>query len=112
LAARRRLLAGDLSGGEQQMLSLAPVLVDPPRVLISDEPTLGLAPLVVGTVLELLHEVREQGTAILLAEEKAHDVLHVADDVAFVELGRIAWSGAAGDVDSTSMTELYLGAAR
>ena len=112
LAARRRLPAGDLSGGEQQMLSLAPVLADPPRVVVSDEPTLGLAPMVVGSLLELLQEVGEQGTAVLLVEEKARDVLHIADDVAFVDLGRVGWTGPAAEVDQRDLVDAYLGAGR
>ena len=75
LGDRRRLLAGSLSGGEQQMLALAPVLVRPPGLVVADEPTLGLAPLVIAQVVDLFRELRDLGTAILLVEEKVRDVL-------------------------------------
>ena len=77
------------------MLSLAPALAEPPKVLIADEPTLGLAPLVAEVVLEALSDLRAAGTAILLAEEKASEVMKLADVVTVVELGRIAWTRAA-----------------
>jgi ABC-type branched-subunit amino acid transport system ATPase component/branched-subunit amino acid ABC-type transport system permease component len=111
LAERRRLAAGSLSGGEQQMLALAPVLVDPPRVVVVDEPTLGLAPLVVEQVLGIFVELCERGTAVLLIEEKARDVLTIADSVAFLELGRVVWNGARGDLDDDRLVGAYFGAA-
>jgi ABC-type branched-subunit amino acid transport system ATPase component/branched-subunit amino acid ABC-type transport system permease component len=112
LKERRKLPAGSLSGGEQQMLTLAPVLVSPPRVVIADEPTLGLAPLVVAEVMHVFEELRERGTAILLVEEKAKNVLEVADWVAFLELGHLVWSGPRGEIDDERLVATYLGAAR
>jgi ABC-type branched-subunit amino acid transport system ATPase component/branched-subunit amino acid ABC-type transport system permease component len=109
LAARRSVLAGNLSGGEQQLLALAPLLIRPPRVLVADEPTLGLAPLVVRDVLDVLVELRDAGVAVLLAEEKARALIGVADTVAFMQLGRIVWSGSAADVDDAVLTSAYLG---
>jgi ABC-type branched-subunit amino acid transport system ATPase component len=109
LAARRTVLAGALSGGEQQLLTLAPALVRPPRVLIADEPSLGLAPLVVRQVFEVFAELRERGVALLLVEEKATEALAVADRVAFVRLGRIVWSGPRSEVDAERLTAAYLG---
>jgi len=109
LGERRRQSAGSLSGGEQQMLALAPVLVDPPRVVVADEPTLGLAPLVIGELLELFSELRALGTAILVVEEKVRDVLTIADQVAFIELGHIVWSGARGDIDDRRLVGAYFG---
>ena len=79
LAQRRKQVAGLLSGGEQQMLSLAPALADPPKVLIADEPTLGLAPLAAETVMQAILELRDAGTAVLLVEEHAQNALKVAD---------------------------------
>jgi ABC-type branched-subunit amino acid transport system ATPase component len=110
LGARRKQLAGVLSGGEQQQLSLAPVLTDPPDVLIADEPTLGLSPLVRETIMAAIAELRERGTAILLVEEKAHEALGVADTVAFMRLGRVEWVAIAGDIDEEQLAESYLGA--
>ncbi|MEV0200315.1 ATP-binding cassette domain-containing protein [Nonomuraea sp. NPDC050691] len=109
LAARRTVLAGALSGGEQQLLTLAPALVRPPRVLIADEPSLGLAPLVVRQVFEVFAELRERGVALLLVEEKATEALAVADRVAFMRLGRITWAGPRSEVDADRLTAAYLG---
>jgi len=110
LRERRRLPAGSLSGGEQQMLTLAPVLARPPKLVVVDEPTLGLAPLIISQLLELFGELRDRGTTILLVEEKVRDVLGVADHVAFIELGHIAWSGPRSDVDDERLVQAYLGA--
>ncbi|MFI6294039.1 ATP-binding cassette domain-containing protein [Nonomuraea sp. NPDC050790] len=109
LAARRTLAAGALSGGEQQLLTLAPALIKPPAVLIADEPSLGLAPLIVQQVFEIFAELSERGVALLLVEEKATEVLAVADRVAFMRLGRITWTGPRSEVDPTRLTATYLG---
>lgn len=109
LAARRTILAGALSGGEQQLLTLAPALVRPPRVLIADEPSLGLAPMVVTQLFELFAELRERGVALLLVEEKATEALAIADRVAFMRLGRVTWTGPRAEVDSDRLTAAYLG---
>ncbi|GAA2389631.1 branched-chain amino acid ABC transporter permease/ATP-binding protein [Nonomuraea africana] len=109
LAARRTVLAGALSGGEQQLLTLAPALVRPPRVLIADEPSLGLAPLVVEQIFALFAELRERGVALLLVEEKATEALAVADRVAFMRLGRVTWTGPRSEVDTDRLTAAYLG---
>jgi ABC-type branched-subunit amino acid transport system ATPase component/branched-subunit amino acid ABC-type transport system permease component len=111
LAERRSTAAGNLSGGEQQLLSLAPILVRPPKVLVVDEPTLGLAPLVVERLLGLFEELRASGVALLLVEEKAKAVLGVADRVTFFELGHVLWSGPRADVDDALLAETYLGSA-
>jgi ABC-type branched-subunit amino acid transport system ATPase component/branched-subunit amino acid ABC-type transport system permease component len=110
LRDRRRLAAGSLSGGEQQMLTLAPVVVRPPRLVVVDEPTLGLAPIVVEQLIGLFRDLRDQGTAILLVEEKVRDVLQIADDVVFLELGRIVWSGPRSEVSDERLIGAYLGA--
>ncbi|WP_157253441.1 ABC transporter permease subunit [Nonomuraea typhae] len=111
LAARRTLAAGALSGGEQQLLTLAPALVRPPAVLIADEPSLGLAPLIVQQVFDIFAELRERGVALVLVEEKATEVLAVADRVAFMRLGRITWTGPRSEVDGDRLTAAYLGVA-
>lgn len=112
LAERRRTAAANLSGGEQQMLTMAPILVRPPRVLIADEPTLGLAPLVVAEIMRLFGELRDQGTTLLVVEERAKAVLDVADDVALLELGRLVWAGPRPELDPEQLTAIYLGQAR
>lgn len=109
LAARRNVPAGALSGGEQQLLALAPLLQRPPAVLVADEPSLGLAPRVVEEVHGLLTELRAGGTALLLVEEKAADVLGIADSVAYLARGAVAWCGPRADVNPDRLTEAYLG---
>ncbi|RSS59467.1 ABC transporter permease subunit [Streptomyces sp. WAC01280] len=109
LAARRSVAAGSLSGGEQQLLALAPLLQRPPAVLVADEPSLGLAPRVVDEVFRLLAELRDSGTALLLVEEKAAEVLGIADTVAYLSQGGIAWSGPRSEVDRDRLAEAYLG---
>src|SRR5690606_25026875 len=109
LGERRRQLAGSLSGGEQQMLALAPALVRPPRALVVDEPSLGLAPKVVEAVHASLLELRDAGVAVLLVEEKANEALALADRVAFLSTGTVAWQAAAADVDEDLLVRSYLG---
>jgi ABC-type branched-subunit amino acid transport system ATPase component/branched-subunit amino acid ABC-type transport system permease component len=111
LGERRRLLSGSLSGGEQQMLALGPVLVKPPQVLVADEPTLGLAPLIVTELMTVFEELRAQNVAILLVEEKARDVLRIADRVAFLDLGHLVWSGPRAEIDDERLVATYLGGA-
>ncbi len=109
LGERQNQLAGNLSGGEQQILTLAPLLANPPEVLIADEPSLGLAPLIVNQILELFIEFKERGVALLLVEEKARDVLEIADSVAFISLGHITWHGPRSEVDHEQLDAAYLG---
>lgn len=109
LRERRKQAAGLLSGGEQQMLSLAPALVDPPHVLIADEPTLGLAPLAADLVMDAIVELRDRGCAVLLVEEHARNALEVADVIAYMELGRIVWCGPRAEADMHLLAASYLG---
>ncbi|MEV6676718.1 ATP-binding cassette domain-containing protein [Streptomyces erythrochromogenes] len=109
LGERRGISAGALSGGEQQMLALAPLLQRPPAVLIADEPSLGLAPRVAQEVYALLTELRDAGTALLLVEEKAAGILGVADTVACLSQGRVSWCGPRDEVEADRLTEAYLG---
>jgi ABC-type branched-subunit amino acid transport system ATPase component/branched-subunit amino acid ABC-type transport system permease component len=109
LGDRRGVPASNLSGGEQQMLTLAPLLVRPPKVLVADEPTLGLAPLIVAELMQVFVELRDRGVAVLLVEEKARAVLDVADQVVLLELGTIRWQGARDDLDEEDLAALYVG---
>ncbi|MEU9032960.1 ATP-binding cassette domain-containing protein [Streptomyces sp. NPDC048383] len=111
LGERRAVVAGALSGGEQQMLALAPLLERPPQVLIADEPSLGLAPRVVDEVYGLLTEIRDAGSALLLVEEKAAEILGIADTVAYLSQGRVSWCGPRAEVEPDRLTEAYLGMA-
>lgn len=110
LAHRRRLAAGSLSGGEQQVLALAPFFQKRPGVLLADEPTLGLAPRIVSQVHGLLTELRDAGVAILLVEERVSGVVAIADELVVLTLGHVTWRGAAADADTDRITAAYLGA--
>jgi ABC-type branched-subunit amino acid transport system ATPase component/branched-subunit amino acid ABC-type transport system permease component len=112
LRERRKLAAGVLSGGEQQMLTLAPLMAKPPRVLVADEPSLGLAPLVIDQVMQILREIADAGTAVLLVEEKLHGIANVAERVIALDLGRVAWTRAASDVNAAALAATYLGVDR
>ena len=109
LKERRKQHAGLLSGGEQQMLSLAPALANPPKVLIADEPTLGLAPLASEEVMRAILELRDLGSAVLLVEEHAQNALQVADTLAFMDLGAVVWSGPREQADMEMLSATYLG---
>jgi ABC-type branched-subunit amino acid transport system ATPase component/branched-subunit amino acid ABC-type transport system permease component len=111
LRERRRAAAGLLSGGEQQLLALAPALVRPPAVLIADEPTLGLSPLATEAVYATLQDVRRLGCAVLLVEERATHALGFAETIAVMNLGRIGWAGASDTVDGDRLAAAYLGSA-
>lgn len=111
LAKRRKTQGGSLSGGEQQMLALAPAFVRQPDVLVADEPSLGLAPRVIDEIMLLFSELRDHGVALLLVEEKPRDLLTIADDVVVLELGRVVWHGSASEMDEARVTDFYLGQA-
>jgi ABC-type branched-subunit amino acid transport system ATPase component len=109
LGARRRQQAGLLSGGEQQMLALAPALIAQPRILIADEPTLGLAPQLCEAVYETFLELRQRGVALVVVEEKPANALAVADEVVALSVGSVMWKGKPADATETFLSELYLG---
>jgi branched-chain amino acid transport system ATP-binding protein len=100
LGERRRQRAGTLSGGEQQMLALAPVLAAPPKLLIADELSLGLAPLLVDAIFTTLQTARQQGVTIVLIEQFVHRALAFADRAIILGRGRISWQGASADAGS------------
>lgn len=101
--------AGLLSGGEQQLLSLAGALIEPPKVFVADEPSLGLAPMAVEDVFTALTELRDLGCALVLIEEQAGGALALADTVVVMDLGRVAWVGPADQVDLERLGATYLG---
>ena len=92
LAERRRQDGGTLSGGEQQMLAIARSLMSSPRLLLFDEPSMGLAPMFVKTIFQIIREIRDEGTTILLVEQNASQALHLADRAYVLENGSIVMS--------------------
>lgn len=97
LGERRDQAAGTMSGGEQRMLSLARVLVDAPRLLIADELSLGLAPIIVDEVYATLEQIRASGTTLLLVEQHVTHALAIADTAVVLEKGRVEFAGAASE---------------
>lgn len=110
LRERRTQLAGTLSGGEQQMLAVARALMSRPKLLMMDEPSLGLAPLVVEQIFRIVEELNRDGITILMVEQNAHMALKVAHKFFLMEQGRITFAGAPGGVAQDDVTRrAYLG---
>jgi branched-chain amino acid transport system ATP-binding protein len=112
LKERRKQLAGTLSGGEQQMLAIGRALMSNPRLLLLDEPSLGLAPILVNQIFSIIREINEQGTSILLVEQNAHKALGIAQKGYVLENGLVATSGSVSELRSNQkIQEAYLGGA-
>ncbi|HUI16638.1 MAG TPA: ABC transporter ATP-binding protein, partial [Alphaproteobacteria bacterium] len=110
LAERLGQLAGTLSGGEQQMLAIGRALMAEPRLLILDEPSLGLSPLLVEEMFALIRRLREDGLAILLVEQNVVQSLAIADRAYVLENGRVALSGSGAELlDNAELKRSYLG---
>ena len=110
LKERESQKAGTLSGGEQQMLAMARALMSRPRLLLLDEPSLGLAPLVVHTIFEAVDEIRGEGTTILLVEQNAHAALKHSDRAYVLETGHIVMEGPSKELAADPrIKEAYLG---
>jgi branched-chain amino acid transport system ATP-binding protein len=107
LRERRRQLAGSLSGGEAQMLAMARGLMSDPKLLIVDEPSLGLAPLVVNELFEILERLKDGGRTIILVEQNTSRAVGVADHVYLMQSGKVVLSQAASEVDLDRLHELY-----
>ena len=110
LQERRKQIAGTLSGGEQQMLAMGRALMSHPRLLMLDEPSMGLAPILVEQIFDIIRELHAAGTTILLVEQNAQAALSVADRAYVLETGRISLSGTGAELmASDKVREAYLG---
>jgi branched-chain amino acid transport system ATP-binding protein len=110
LAERKNQAAGTLSGGEQQMLAIGRALMSRPRMLLLDEPSLGLAPILVERIFDVIRELHQQGVTILLVEQNAYQALRVADRAYVLETGKIRLSGSAAELaDDPQVRAAYLG---
>ena len=110
LKERRRQIAGTLSGGEQQMLAMGRALMAKPRILLLDEPSMGLSPLFVGEVFKIIQEVSAAGTTVLLVEQNAKKALSISDRAYVLETGKIVKTGKASDLlNDDAIKKAYLG---
>ncbi|HHV71836.1 MAG TPA: ABC transporter ATP-binding protein [Clostridia bacterium] len=110
LAERKNQLAGTLSGGEQQMLAIGRALMSQPKLLLMDEPSMGLAPLLVKEIFQIVKEINEQGTTILLVEQNAHMALSIAHKAYVLETGKVVLQGDAKELaQNEEVKKAYLG---
>jgi len=110
LAERKKQLAGTLSGGEQQMLAIARALMSKPLMLLLDEPSLGLAPILVKTIFKTIKEISQTGVTVLLVEQNARAALKLANRAYVLEVGNLVLSGTSSELlNSEKIQEAYLG---
>ena len=110
LKERRKQLAGTLSGGEQQMLAMGRALMSKPKLLLLDEPSMGLSPILVNEIFDIIKTVNKEGVTVLLVEQNASKALQIADKAYVLETGNISVSGNAKDVAANPrVREAYLG---
>ena len=110
LKERRGQLAGTLSGGEQQMLAMGRALMSRPRIILMDEPSMGLSPIFVNEIFDIIQEVSKGGTTVLLVEQNAKKALSIADRAYVLETGKITLSGDAKELmNDESVKKAYLG---
>ncbi|MBS4213927.1 MULTISPECIES: ABC transporter ATP-binding protein [Neobacillus] len=110
LLERRKQLSGTLSGGEQQMLAMGRAIMAKPKLLLLDEPSMGLAPLIVKQIFNIIEQINKEGTTVLLVEQNANMALSVADRAYVIETGRIQISGTAAELQaSEEIKKAYLG---
>lgn len=110
LEERKNQVAGTLSGGEQQMLAMGRALMSNPRIILMDEPSMGLSPLLVSEIFDIIKVISESGTTVLLVEQNAKKALSIADRAYVLETGNITLSGKASDlINNDSVKKAYLG---
>ena len=110
LEERKKQVAGTLSGGEQQMLAMGRALMSKPKIVLMDEPSMGLSPLFVSEVFKIIEEIRAGGTTVLLVEQNAKKALEIADRAYVLETGKIVLSGDAKELmNNDSVKKAYLG---
>ena len=110
LGERKSQIAGTLSGGEQQMLAMGRALMSKPRIILMDEPSMGLSPIMVNEIFDIIRAVSESGTTVLLVEQNAKKALAIADRAYVLETGKIALSGDAKELmNNESIKKAYLG---
>lgn len=110
LQERKKQQANTLSGGEQQMLAIGRALMASPKVLLLDEPSLGLAPLIIRDIFEVIKQIKEEGNTILIVEQNAYQTLKIADYAYVLELGKISMQGPANElIHDERLVEAYLG---
>ena len=110
LEERKNQVAGTLSGGEQQMLAMGRALMSNPRIILMDEPSMGLSPLLVSEIFDIIKVISEGGTTVLLVEQNAKKALSIADRAYVLETGNITLSGKASDlINDDSVKKAYLG---
>ncbi len=107
---RENQLAGTLSGGEQQMCAIGRALMSGPKLVLLDEPSMGLAPVIVAQVFDLVRQIRSEGYTVLIVEQNVRQVLKVADRAYLLEVGRIKASGSARELgESDEIRKAYMG---
>ena len=110
LEERKKQLAGTLSGGEQQMLAMGRALMSRPTLLLMDEPSMGLAPMLVREIFSIIKDINKSGTTILLVEQNAHIALSVASRVYVLETGSVVMSGTSSEMaNNPEIKKAYLG---
>lgn len=110
LEERKKQLAGTLSGGEQQMLAMGRALMSKPKIILMDEPSMGLSPLFVSEVFDIIQKISAEGTTVLLVEQNAKKALSIADRAYVLETGKIALTGKASDlINDDKIKKAYLG---
>ena len=110
LEERKNQMAGTLSGGEQQMLAMGRALMSHPKLIVMDEPSMGLSPIYVNEIFDIIQEINKSGTTVLLVEQNAKKALSIADRAYVLETGKIVLEGKASDLlNNDSIKKAYLG---